>query len=48
MKSPSDVLDGAMIVLTIYTMNFVHPGMFLRHPVVEPAVVNGGLGSNHL
>ncbi|RDB18398.1 Uncharacterized protein C17G6.02c [Hypsizygus marmoreus] len=26
-----NVLDGAMIVLAIYTMNFVHPGIFLRH-----------------
>ncbi|RDB18400.1 Uncharacterized protein C17G6.02c [Hypsizygus marmoreus] len=25
-----NVLDGAMIVLAIYTMNFVHPGIFLR------------------
>jgi len=24
-----DVLDGAMIVLAIYTLNFVHPGVFL-------------------
>ncbi|KAF9033586.1 RTA-like protein [Panaeolus papilionaceus] len=25
-----NVLDGAMIVLAIYTLNFVHPGMFLE------------------
>jgi hypothetical protein len=25
----TDVLDGAMITLAIYTLNFVHPGMFL-------------------
>lgn len=25
-----DVLDGAMIVLAIYTLNFAHPGIFLR------------------
>lgn len=27
---PTDVLDGAMIVLAIYTMNFAHPGVLLR------------------
>jgi hypothetical protein len=26
-----DVLDGAMIVLAIYTMNFAHPGVLLHH-----------------
>ncbi len=25
----SDVLDGAMIVLAIYTLNFFHPGVLL-------------------
>jgi hypothetical protein len=28
--SPIDVLDGAMIVLAIYVMNIVHPGLFLE------------------
>ena len=25
----SDVLDGAMITLAMYTMNFAHPGLLL-------------------
>jgi hypothetical protein len=28
--SPADVLDGAMITLAIYTLNFIHPGVLLR------------------
>jgi hypothetical protein len=28
--NPIDVLDGAMIVLAMYVMNFVHPGHFLE------------------
>lgn len=26
-----DVLDGAMILLAIWTMNFLHPGYLLHH-----------------
>jgi len=32
----SDVLDGAMIVLAIYTLNFAHPGVLLaRKPLLK-------------
>ncbi|KAJ7242051.1 hypothetical protein C8J57DRAFT_1526451 [Mycena rebaudengoi] len=31
-----NVLDGGMIVLAIFTMNFVHPGLFLREPAKAP------------
>ncbi|PPQ85349.1 hypothetical protein CVT25_000640, partial [Psilocybe cyanescens] len=31
----SDVLDGAMIVLAIYTINIFHPGMLLSEKFVE-------------
>lgn len=27
----TDVLDGGMIVLAIYTINFFHPGLLLAH-----------------
>lgn len=27
----ADVLDGAMIVLAIYTLNVVHPGIFIGY-----------------
>lgn len=33
--SPLDVLDGAMIVLAIYTLNFFHPGFLLRETPTE-------------
>lgn len=38
-----DVLDGAMIVLATFTMNFLHPGFLLgngstwNHPQVQPS-----------
>jgi hypothetical protein len=28
--APVDVLDGAMIVLAMYTLNVLHPGLLLR------------------
>lgn len=28
----TDVLDGAMVVLAIYTLNFIHPGYFVYKP----------------
>lgn len=28
----ADVLDGGMIILTIYTLNFLHPGFLLKTP----------------
>lgn len=32
----SDVLDGAMITLAMYTLNFLHPGRLLYQPVERP------------
>jgi hypothetical protein len=32
-----------MIVLAIQVMNFVHPGMFLLHPLADPAVASEDL-----
>lgn len=28
----TDVLDGAMVTLAIYTLNFAHPGFLLAEP----------------
>jgi hypothetical protein len=30
LKFSTDVLDGAMVTLAIYTLNFAHPGVLLR------------------
>ena len=30
-----NVLDGGMIVLAVFTWNFVHPGVFLAEPSVS-------------
>ena len=41
---PSDVLDGAMITLAMYTMNFAHPGLLLGR--VKGFPKTGSRGSN--
>ena len=35
-----DVLDGAMVTLAIFTLNFFHPGFLLgrREPSADPAM----------
>jgi len=29
----TDVFDGAMITIAMFTMNLIHPGLFLKRPV---------------
>ncbi|KAF8895227.1 RTA1-like protein [Infundibulicybe gibba] len=36
-----NVLDGAMVVLAIYTLNFAHPGFLLAHPIRRTWVPSG-------
>ena len=31
----TDVLDGAMVILAMYTMNIAHPGFLLAPPAEE-------------
>lgn len=43
----TDVLDGGMVVLAIYTLNFVHPGLWLGlAPRTEDKLVEGAEMSN--
>jgi hypothetical protein len=36
-----DVLDGAMVLLAIFTLNFAHPGFLLVSPTLHNT--NGGV-----
>jgi hypothetical protein len=38
----SDVLDGAMITLAMYTMNFAHPGLLLGRVKGLPKIQSTG------
>ncbi|KAJ7155123.1 RTA1-like protein [Mycena filopes] len=40
-----NVLDGGMVVLAIFTMNFAHPGLLLRKPPTKDQISMEGLGS---
>ena len=44
----TDVLDGAMITLAMYTMNFAHPGLLLGRVKGLPKVQSKGSGESHL
>ena len=46
--SLSDVLDGAMITLAMYTMNFAHPGLLLGRVKGLPKIQSGGSSNSNI
>ena len=44
----SDVLDGAMITLAMYTMNFAHPGLLLGRVKGLPKTRSGGSSDSNI